>query len=227
VLFELGVRLAANRLHPVVIVDLNYPTGDSAEAGWLQGVDNQLRMLRRLLQPVPYAPTDLPAFTGMVERHLEFRRLLRKPDDPRAGSLLGGLPPAGVYDVAWRHAVDRDEVVTMPVEEHLQSGGEALLVDQSLGQRHLIYPTKHRLTNAAEHTGLEYLVAAWLYLHFRAQAGDNTDEELAKRYQALTDKLTVLLGQTGDEADDSFVDRIEGWLAGNGSAGQGTGGDHG
>jgi hypothetical protein len=227
VLFELGVRLAANRLHPVVIVDPNYPAGDSAQANWLQGVDDQLTMLRRLLQPVPYSPTDLPAFTAMVERHLEFRRLLRKPDDPRAESLLGGLPPAGVYDVAWRHAVDRDEVVTMPVEEHLQSGGEALLVDESLGQRHLIYPTKHRLTNAAEHTGLEYLVAAWLYLHFRAQAGHTTDEALAKRYQALTDKLTVLLAQTGDEADASFVDRIDWWLAGDGSAGQGTGGDHG
>ena len=229
VLFELGVRLAANRLHPVVIVDLDYPAGDGAS--WLQGVDQQLTMLRRLLQPVPYSPLHyspiyLPAFTSMVERHLEFRRLLRKPDDPRAESLLGGLPPAGVYDMAWRHAVDRDEVVTMPVAEHLQSGGEALLVDQTLGQRHLIYPTKHRLTNAAERTGREYLVAAWLYLHFRAQAGDTADDALARRYQVLTDKLILLLDQAGDEVDASFVDRIEQWLAGDGSAGQGTGGDH-
>src|SRR6266704_1731361 len=50
VLFELGVRLVANRLDPVVIVDLSYPPGDSAD--WLTGVDGQLKMLRRLLQPV-------------------------------------------------------------------------------------------------------------------------------------------------------------------------------
>ena len=224
VFFELGVRLAANRLHPVVIDDSQYPPGGSAE--WLERVNGQLTMFRRLLQPVPYSPTYSPthllAFTQMVDRHLEFRRLLPKLDDPRAESLLGGLPPAGVYDIAWRHAVERDEVVTVPVEEHLQSGGEALLVDQTLGQRHLIYPTRHPLTHAAERTGLEYLVAAWLYLHFRARAGDSDKEALARRYQALTDKLTVLLDQTGD----SFVDRIEDWLAGGGPAGQRTGGDH-
>jgi hypothetical protein len=223
VIFELGVRLAANRLHPVVIVDPDYPAGAGAEAVWLQDVGDQLGMLQRLLQPVPYSPMLLPAFTRMVERHLEFRRLLRNADDPRAESLLGGLPPAGVYDVAWRHAVERDEVVTVPVEEHLQSGGESLLVDQTLGQRHLIYPTRHPLTDAAERTGLEYLVAAWLYLHFRAQAGDTADEAQARRYEALTYKLIDLLEQTGD----TFADRIDEWLAGDGPGRPQTGGHDG
>ena len=229
VFFELGVRLAANRLHPVIIVDPGYPAPvGEAEIMWFQSVRDQLTMFQRLLQPVPYAPTDLPAFTHMVDRHLEFRRRLRQPDDPRAESLLGGLPPAGVYDIAWRHAAERDEVVTVPVEEHLQSGAEALLVDRSLGQRHLIYPTTHRLTKAAERTGLEYLVAAWLYLHFRARAGDHADEAVAKRYQALTDTLMLLLDQTGVESDAAFVDSIDQWLAGgDGAAGPGIGGDHG
>jgi TIR domain len=229
VFFELGVRLAANRLHPVVIVDPGYPAPPGeAETMWFQGVRDQLTMFQRLLQPVPYAPTDLPAFTYMVDRHLEFRRRLRQPDDPRPDSLLGGLPLAGVYDIAWRHAAERDEVVTVPVEEHLQSGGEALLVDRSLGQRHLIYPTTHRLTQAAERTGLEYLVAAWLYLHFRVRAGDCADEAAAKRYQALTDTLMLLLDQTGVESDASFVDSIDQWLAGDdGPAGPRIGGDHG
>ena len=137
VLFELGVRLAASRLHPVVIVDPDYPVGDT-EASWLKGVDDQLRMLRRLLLPVQYTPTLLAAFTQMVQRHVEFRRLVRTPKDSRADSLLGGLPLAGVYDTAWGYAVDRDEAVTMPVEDHLRSRGEAMLVDQTLGQRHLI-----------------------------------------------------------------------------------------
>jgi len=163
VLFELGVRLAANRLHPVVIVDPDYPAG-GAEAGWLHDVDDQLRMLRRSLQPVQYTPTQQDGLRQMVQRHVELRRLLRTPKDPRAEWLLGGLPLAGVYDTAWRYAVDRDETVTMQVEEHLRSRGEIMLVDQTLGQRHLVYPAKHPLTDAAERTGREHLIAAWLYL---------------------------------------------------------------
>jgi hypothetical protein len=101
VLFELGVRLAANRLHPVVVEDQTYRqdvygTADaSAEAGWLKNVNGQLEKLRRLLQPVEYAPGREGVFIQMVERHLEFRRLLQKPEDPRAQSLLGGLPRPG------------------------------------------------------------------------------------------------------------------------------------
>jgi hypothetical protein len=232
VLFELGVRLVANRLDPVVIVDLSYPPGDSAD--WLTGVEGQLKMLRRLLQPVQYTPKDPDGYKRMVERHVEFRRLLSKAENPRAQSLLGGLPLAGVYDIAWRHAVDRDEVVTMPVAQRLQSGGEDLLVNQTRGQRHLIYPTypaKHRLTDAAEKTGREYLIAAWLYLHFRAR--ENTDgdaeptKELTERYQALTDELMLLLGDSGVAADASFVGRMEQWLSGeDGPAGQQAGGEH-
>jgi hypothetical protein len=213
VFFELGVRLAANRLHPVVIVDLEYPSVPGPEADWLTGVDNQLRMIRRLLQPVRYTPTLLDAFPLMVERHLEFRRLLGTPEDSRAQSPLGGLPPAGVYDIAWRHAVDRDEVVTTPVQERLQSLGEGLLVDDTAGQLHLIYPVGHRLTESAERTGREYLIAAWLYLHFRARVANDSDAGLIRRHEALTDKLLLLLDQTGDQADASFAARVEQWLA--------------
>lgn len=211
VMFELGVRLAANRLHPVVIVDPEFEAAD-ADAGWLEAVDGQLRMLWQLLQPVRYRPTQLPAYTSMVDRHVEFRRLLRAPGEPRAESLLGGLPLAGVYDTAWRYAVDRDEPVTMPVEEHLRSRGEAMLVDQTLGQRHLIYPTRHRLTNAAERIGREHLIAAWLYLRFRSGVNNDADGGLPSQYQALTDRLMTLLEQTGDPADASFIDRMEDWL---------------
>jgi hypothetical protein len=51
---------------------------------------------------------------------------------------------------------------------------------------------------------------------------------VAKRYQALTDTLMLLLDQTGVESDASFVDSIDQWLAdGDGAAGPGIGGDHG
>jgi hypothetical protein len=239
VLFELGVRLAASRLHPVVIVDREYPLTDEKareedkaaaadNASWLQSMDGQLAMARRLLQPVPYSPKGTQDWAPMVERHVEFRRLLLLPEDPRADALLGGLPPTGVYDIAWPHAAERDEVVTIPVEDHLRAAGQALLVDGNRGERHLIYPVRHHLTDAAEKTGREYLIAAWLYLHFRAGVNNDSDEGLAGRYKALTDELWDLLTQTGDQADADFAERIERWRADQDwRAGQQTDGEHG
>ena len=224
VLFELGVRLAASRLHPVVIEDRTYGQDDratadasadaSADAIWLENVSGQLERLRRLLQPVEYAPGRERVFTQMVERHLEFRRLLSKPDDPRAESLLGGLPPTGVYDLAWPHAVPGHEMVTVPVAERLHAGGAELLVDDSIGLRHLIYPAQHALAKAAERTGVEYLVAAWLYLHFRKQAGGSTDQALAQQYEDLTAELTVRLLKTKEPSDRAFARQLKQWADG-------------
>jgi hypothetical protein len=245
VLFELGVRLAANRIHPVVIDDPDYPAGKNdpkcpvgkddpkclagkREAGWFQAVDRQLTMVRRLLQPVPYTVERETDWNRVVERHLEFCRLLLLPGDPRADAVLGGLPPAGVYDIAWPHAAERDEVVTTGVEDHLAAGGQALLVDRSQGQRHLIYPVGHHLTNAAERTGREYLIAAWLYLHFRIGVNNDSDPEVIGRYQALANELGNLLTDTGDQADDSFAEKIEQWRADrDGTDGQRADGEHG
>src|SRR5262249_33554233 len=157
---------------------------DGAEAAPSQAVSNQLAMFRRLLQPVEYDPTNVEefdAFQRMVERHLELRRLLEDEDDPRAGSLLGGLPPCGAYDIAWCHAAAAGGAPPTPVEEPLHSRGFALLVDRSSGERHLIYPARHALTGTAEKTGREHLIAAWLYLHFRMGAGDGGHESIANR----------------------------------------------
>jgi hypothetical protein len=216
VFFELGVRLAANRLHPIVVIDPDYQA-DGTEAASSRAVSNQLAMFRRLLQPVEYDPTndeEFDPFQRMVERHLELRRLLEDEDDPRAGSLLGGLPPCGVYDIAWCHAAPADEAATTPVEEHLHSRGFALLVDRSSGERHLIYPARHDLTGAAEKAGREHLIAAWLYLHFRMHAGDGGDASLANRYQTLTGNLIDRLQDTEDPADTEFISSIERWKTG-------------
>ncbi len=230
VLFELGVRLAASRLHPVVIEDRTYAQDDratdngGADARWLENVNGQLEKLRGLLQPVEYAPGREGVFTQMVDRHLEFRRLLQTPGDPRTESLLGGLPPTGVYDLAWPHAVPDHEMVTIPVAERLRAGGTELLVDQTMGLRHLIYPAQHPLTKVAERTGLEYLVAAWLYLHFRMRARGGIDPELAGRYEELTDQLIIRLHQTGEPSDASFAAQLDRWQAESGGpTGQRTG----
>lgn len=54
------------------------------------------------------------------------------------------------------------------------------------------------------------------------------DRELTSQYKELTDKLMILLEQTGDPADASFIDTMERWLDGeDGPAGQQTGWEHG
>jgi hypothetical protein len=215
VLFELGVRLAANPLHPVVVLDTGYPAPDR-ETAWLEQAKGQLDQLQRLLVAVEYSPTMIRAFSRMVARHLEFRRLLETPEHPRTGTVLGGLPPTGVYDLAWRHAVARDEIAVTPVQERLESDAEPLLVDRTTGRRQLVYPGGHPLVDAAERNGREHLVAAWLYFHFRLQVrgGTETDRIL---YQSLGERLINLLEETGEEADESFAIMIEKWLAEDGS----------
>ena len=115
----------------------------------------------------------------------------------------------------------------MAVEEHLRSRGEAMLVDQTLGQRHLIYPTA-----PADQRGRtdwpRAPIAAWLYLHFRGGLNTDPDEGLSSRYEALTDRLMSLLEQTGEAADASFLDRMDEWLTdASGEAGQQMGREHG
>jgi hypothetical protein len=211
VLFELGVRLAANPLHPVVVLDDTYPA-PAAEHAWPAQVKGQLDQLGRLLVAVEYSPTKIKAFSQMVARHLELRRLLEEPEHPRAATVLGGLPPTGVYDLAWRHAMARDEAAVTAVEARVESEAEMLLVDRTTGRRHLVYPQGHRLADVAERSGREYLVAAWLYVHFRLQVRGGTD---AERYlhQSLGERLVNLLIETGDDSDEAFATLIEDWLA--------------
>jgi hypothetical protein len=228
VLFELGVRLAANPLHPVVVLDTSYPEPEPGEAASLEQVKAQLDQLQRLLVAVEYSPTSVAAFFQMVARHLEFRRLLENPEHPRAATVLGGLPPAGVYELAWRHAVPRDETAATSVEARLQSEAETLLVDRTTGRRHLVYPVRHPLNQAADRSGREHLVAAWLHLHFRLQARRRSDAGMDLYHQSLGERLINLLEDTMDESDASFALQIEEWLAEDGQPpDEGSGGDDG
>jgi hypothetical protein len=210
VLFELGVRLAVNEVHPVVVVDTSYPQPD-ADDPWWTVVRPQWEQLRELLQAITYRPSDVAAFGEMVARHVELRTLLQLPDHPRAMSILRGLPPSGVYQLAWRHAVGADEDAVTPVQARLQSAAEALLPDP-MGRRHLVYPPDHELTAQAERCGREHLVAAFLYLHFRLHDGHPHQAAERDECQALAVRLISLLDETGEPADAGFARRIEQWL---------------
>ncbi|MGH3912619.1 MAG: TIR domain-containing protein [Pseudonocardiaceae bacterium] len=212
VMFELGVRLAANALHPVVVHDAAF-TADG-DAHWSADVAAQREQLCQLLAAIPYTPyvdDDIDPYRQMVARHLELRHLATRTNHPRAQTVLGGFPPSGLYRLAWRHAVPRDESTAMPVDERLITMAGAMLVDPSDGARRLIYPKRHRLSAIAEHSGREHLVAAWLYLHHRRQAYRSDDANLVAAYGDLTDRLIAQLESTGDDDDAAFVEQIDSW----------------
>lgn len=208
VLFELGVRLAASRLHPVVVHDPALdPAGDEP---WQSALRAQGAQLRRLLDVIEYSPTadNLDHIRAMVNRHVELRRLDEPAQlpHPRQRTVLDGFPPRGVHDLAWRYADPDEEVVSIPVSARLAATGDSLLLNPSKGSGHLLYPEGHRLTKVAQRCGREYLVAAWLYRHFRDGTAIGVDG-------ADTERLLNLLRQTGDPADAAFAEQIAKWRA--------------
>ena len=213
VMFELGVRLAANALHPVVVCDAAFPTADSDGTTDVIAQRDQLRKLLAAVPYSPYADEGIDSYEQMVARYLELRNLAIHAGHPRAQTVLNGFPPSGVYDLAWRCAVHRDEAIAIPVAEHLIAAADTMLVDPSDGARRLIYPKRHDLSSAAEEGGRERLVAAWLYLYHRRQAYRDDNPEVVARYEALTERLIEQLESTGDDSDSAFAERIGKWRA--------------
>ena len=101
----------------------------------------QRDQLCRLLTAIPYTPyadDGVDPYEQMVARHLQLRQLATRAGHPRTHTVLGGFPPNGVYELAWRRAEPRDELVAMPVHEQLVATADPLLVDPSDGARRLI-----------------------------------------------------------------------------------------
>lgn len=90
------------------------------------------------------------------------------------------------------------------------------MVSTTAGRQHLIYPKGYPLAEAADHTGQEHLIAAWLYLHFREQAGGGPSTALTSQYNALTDKLRARLDGSTEPSDSSFMERLLEWRGDSG-----------
>lgn len=226
VMFELGVRLVANALHPVVVYDPTFATMADDVNGSTDLI-TQRDQLCRLLTAIPYTPfadDGVDPYEQMVARHLQLRQLATRAGHPRTHTVLGGFPPNGVYELAWRRAEPRDELVAMPVHEQLVATADALLVDPSDGARRLIYPKRHKLSATAESSGWERLLAAWLYLHHRRQAYRSEDEDVVAAYSALTDRLIEQLESTGNDGDAAFAEQIDAWRTGADRPAHGQGG---
>lgn len=212
VLFELGVRLAANRLHPIVVVDR---TADQEPPDWPAGTAQRDKLVD-LLAAIEYKPVvdDLDSIGRMVDRHRELRRLDHEPGNRQELRVLDGFPPSAVYDLAWQFAARDDEAVAIPLPERLEAAADALLVDPSIGSSHLLYPLGHPLSRDADTSGREHLIAAWLYQHFREQGPTNPDPQEQARYAKITRRLLALLSADEDDHGGlALADQIEAWRA--------------
>jgi len=209
-----------------VVYDATFATMDGDVNGSTDLI-TQRDQLCRLLAAIPYTPyaeNGVDPYEQMVARHLQLRQLATRAGHPRTQTVLGGFPPNGVYELAWRKAEPRDELVAMPVHEQLVATADALLVDPSDGARHLIYPKRHKLSATAESSGRERLLAAWLYLHHRRQAYRSEDEDVVAAYSALTDRLIEQLESTGNDGDAAFAEQIDAWRTGAERPAHGQGG---
>lgn len=208
-LFELGVRLAANPLHPVVILD-RAADKDATQSAALRQRDH----LATMLAAIEYTPSfaDLASIGRMVNRHIELVNIDgNRERPPRERTVLNGFPPRGVFDLAWRFAAVADETVTVSVAARLEGVADGVLPNPKAGSVQLLYPAQHPLSALAARSGREHLVAAWLYQHFRLGGPQHPDAAERTRYENLTARLLERLSLATDEDSMAFADQVEQW----------------
>lgn len=212
VMFELGVRLTVNSLHPVVILEDTQSGNDqlSQPVGAQQEINAQRDQIAGLLQAIRYSPIlenlESDPYDEMVLRHLRLRTAMGTSEN---STVLAGFPPRGVYELAWGEAVEAEEPVAIPVDLQLQAEANALIVDPAGGARRMVYPSDHQLARTADRLGRERLVAAWLYQTHRLRVAESNDREARADYTLLSDRLLALL-EAGDTEDDArFAQEVD------------------
>ncbi|MDA0162228.1 caspase family protein [Solirubrobacter ginsenosidimutans] len=190
VLFELGVRLAASPIVPIVILEQGEQGTPERDA------------LVDLFQPIRYETASLrDAVTDMTQRHRELRQLTSE-ERARAPSLR---THNAIYPEAWRFADAAGEAVAGEVVERLQELAAAMITDKSDGRRPTVYPPDHALAADAESNGVELLVAAWLYLTRRKDIEDKNVLAMAKTVgDELVERLPV-----GDHLADEIFAKLD------------------
>ncbi len=196
VLFELGVRLSSNRLHPVTIHDPGWPLAGGPESP----LATQVAQLRTLLTLVDFDGDD-PDAKPIADRYFELERVANQPGS-RSSDVLDGVPAAGVFELAWKFASVSHEVAATPIADVLEKEAEHLLPDRDTGSRPWVFPVGHQLWSATEDAGLDRLTAAWAYLDVQIKSGVG-DVELARaNYVRVGELLLESLDYSGraDEA---------------------------
>ncbi|GIH02459.1 hypothetical protein Rhe02_05260 [Rhizocola hellebori] len=199
VLFELGLRLAANPLDPVCIID----TAAADEEG---EVAAQRRGLLSIFNVLAYEPSKRKAYYDIVDRHLAMKGSLHEPlSRTWAGT---GLPVGGVHRVAWQYADARNEPTAIDVVDLLHTSAMELRTNKSRASTPFIFPAGHAFTEAARRNAQERLIAAWLYLQHR---GKNTSREAANESDLILQigyELIELLADSADEDDRAMAAQV-------------------
>lgn len=211
VLFELGVRLAANELHPVCILEQSDggPRNEDSQPTRLDRIAEQCEQFAALFPILRYEPRDRMVYREMVRRHLEYRDQLRKSRTVSTWIVAEKVPAGSLYYIAWQHASRRYEPAATPVEKLLEESADALMISTSVGNNPFVYPPAHEMTEAAQETGRERLIAAWLYLHHRVgREYLSTLPATFNKYVEVGTRLYNMLAGSPDEADKQFANEI-------------------
>ena len=204
VLFELGMRLAAQRLHPVCILDPRRVPDDGSARDRLDRMAGQTRDLGLLLGVLEYEPGRREDYREMVRRHIRARDALDQPfSQTWSGGRLpagsgGDLPAGGVYQVAWQYAESAHEpsLAVLDLLRETHSAQET----RTRGSTPFIFPPRHAYTELAVRSSTERLAAAWLYLKHRRGWGDPADRDQALELgQKLVQRLVNFPAQEDQE----------------------------
>jgi hypothetical protein len=231
VFFELGVRLATNRIGPVCVIDDAWRRrpevpragararrargGAKGQPGdeelRLAGAAGQCARLFELFDPIVYrcpegdVEGDAEAFERMTSRHEHYV-------GGGGAESTSALAPAFTYEVITRHIDWRVEAATKPVHRELADAANMISspdVD-SQGESTILYPRNPELAEKTEVGALERRLAAWYYLDNR-HGWDKilNDADLSAHYEALGERLITQLLRSPSEENQELGDRID------------------
>ncbi|MGW0503079.1 caspase family protein [Micromonospora sp. NPDC003241] len=207
VLFELGMRLAARPLEPVCIIDgTGAAESNGPNADRLARIAGQVAGLTSLLRVIEYElDCGNEFYYEIVDRHLDMvQELSEGPVRTWVGDCLA---VGSLYRVAWQYADIHHEPATASVVEALRTPARALHVSRQRGSSPYIFPATHRLTDAARHSAVEMLRAAWLYLRDAHERGRITGGDLVELRDVGYD-LVALLSEPLEPDDRAFSEEV-------------------
>jgi hypothetical protein len=216
VFFELGVRLAANGLDPVCIVEDSHrvpgekpPASADKEAAHAVGVGEQRARLLELFDPIPYTCSpggDMGAYRRMVERHKQIVTAEELPG--RAGKLAYGFTYRTIATrIDWRV-----EAGSKPVYKELATAADMLSSPEvdSVGISMILYPSNRDLVERTERGALERRLAAWYYLDNRYDWKEIiSSSERQEYYETLGDQLVSYILGSGLEDYEILGENID------------------
>jgi hypothetical protein len=202
--FEIGVRLAANPSGAVQVAErgwLEAPTGPHGDA--IAGVAKQVAAMRNLFDPLVYDKTPEASIACRVAAQLIGIR------EQVEGRSLHPIRTAAAEALARVEAELAD-----PAEVLCEQADTLKKLDTSTSASQALFYEAAPIKLQHEEAARERRVAAWMYLHHRAHAGDLPDEDpRKKRWRELGTSVVGELYGSDRDADVELAHDIEEMLA--------------